>query len=500
MKRPISRGLFLPALLLLALLVLPLIIIYPSSLPPGCLETALSSVSPGDPEHPASSQAVVANCIPWRVDLWESAGMQALQAGDPRAAVQFFERAQSTAARFGRPTTSALTIEGLMALGDAYQQTGNSSAALRAWKTVAALGGLSREEAIANGLKIAHGYLAQGDYPAAIGFWQYLADLQPQDAQTHFQLGLLLATQDPETALGVLDEAASLDAKLEEPVSSLRSSIMSARFAENPAYTLVLTGRALANLNRWSLAAEAFHQATRLRPDYAEAWAYWGEALQHPDSTADAASASGPQSTAGLAELQKAVALDPKSLAAQTLLSIYWVRQGRYEQALETIRTALELAPENPVLVSELASILAVSGDLEQAYRTYQRAAALSPYDPLYLRLQVNFSLRYGYQVAQIALPLARKLVVQDPQNPINLDLMAQVFIRQGDLVNAERFLLRLLEANPDFAPAHLHLGLLYLLQGDQTAAYQELARTISLAPGSPEARQAQQAFDRSTP
>ncbi len=219
MKRPISHGLLLPILLLLALLVLPLIIIFPSSFPPSCLETALSPVSTSDPAQPASPQAVVANCMPWRVDLWEKAGMQALQAGDPRAAVQYFERAQATAARFGRPTTSALTLDGLMALGDAYQQTGNFPAALRAWKTVAALGGLSREEAIANGLKIAQGYLALGNYPAAIGFWQYLADLQPQDAQTLFQLGLLLATQDPEAALGVLEEAASLDAKLEQNLS-----------------------------------------------------------------------------------------------------------------------------------------------------------------------------------------------------------------------------------------------------------------------------------------
>ncbi len=124
----------------------------------------------------------------------------------------------------------------------------------------------------------------------------------------------------------------------------------------------------------------------------------------------------------------------------------------------------------------------------------------MSPYDPLYLRLQVSFSLEYDFHVAQIALPLARKLVVQDPQDPTNLDLMAQVFIRQGDLVDAERFLRRALDANPDFAPAHLHLGLIYLLIGNQAAALQELNRTIALAPGSPEARQAEQLIAQPTP
>jgi tetratricopeptide (TPR) repeat protein len=497
MKDTRSDGLFLPGLLLLALLVLPLVVIYPSHLPLDCLETFTQPVSTGVPVNSASSAAVMANCMPWRADLWERAGMQALQAGDPQTAVQFFERAQATAARFGHPASQALTLAGLMALGDAYQQTGNLSAALRTWKSAVDLGGLSRDQAAANALKIAQASLDVGDYPSAIASLQYLVDLQPQNAQARYQLGLLLATQAPEAALPVLDAAVSLDQKLSEPVSSLRRAILSARFAENPAYTLLLAGRALANLDQWRLAAEAFSQSTRQRPDYAEAWAYWGEALQHPDGAVQAAT---PAQSDGLVELQKAVALDPKSLAAQTFLSLFWVRQGRYDWALETLNRALLLAPDNPSLVAELAAVLAASGDLDKAYQTYQQAAALSPYDPLYLRLQVEFSLQYDYHQQEIALPVARRLVIQDPRDPANLDLMAQVLISQGDLVNAERFLRRLLADNPDFAPAHLHLGLLFLLQGDQATALQELERTISLAPGSPAARQAQQLLEHPSP
>ena len=485
------HGLFLSCLMLLALLVLPVLILNPTNQPPSCLQSSVL---------PVSSQPVLASCMPWRVDLWESAGVQALHSGDPQAAVELLERAQAVAAGFGRPASQALTPEGLVALGDAYQQTGNLAAALCAWKTAAALGGLSSELAVANALKIAQSYLALGDYSAAIGFWRYLVDRQPEDAQTRYQLGLLLATQDPEAALVVLEEAAAMDDQLAEPVSSLRRAVISARFAESPAYTLLVTGRALAALDHWNLAAEAFHQATRSRPDYAEAWAYWGEALQHPAGDVDAVSAPAPAKSDGLAELQQAVALDPQSLAAQTFLSLYWVRQGRYDQALETTRRALELAPGNSILTAELAAILAASGDLDGAYQTYQQAAALSPYDPLYLRLQVAFSLQYNYRLAEVALPLARKLVIQDPQDPANLDLMAQVFIRQGDLVNAERFLMRCLAANPDYAPAHLHLGLLYLSRGDQSAALQELSRTIALAPNSPEARQAQQLLEHPNP
>jgi tetratricopeptide (TPR) repeat protein len=494
MTKDRSPGLFLFCLLLLALLVLPFLIIRPTLLLTSCPDPFAQPLSTGDQARP-----VLASCMPWRVDLWESAGVQALQAGNPQAAVEYLERAQATAARLGRPTTQALSLEGMLALGDAYQQTGNLAAALRQWKTVAALGGLPGEQAVANALKIAQGYLSLGDYPTAIGFWRFLADRQPDDAQTQYQLGLLLATQDPEAALVVLEKAASLDDKLAEPVSSLRRAVISARFAENRAYTLLVTGRALAALDRWGLAAEAFRQSTQERPDYAEAWAYWGEALQHPD-TSDTASSTPSTKSDGLAELQQAVALDPQSLAAQTFLSLYWVRQGRYDQALETTRRALQLSPGNSILTAELAAILAASGDLDGAFQTYQQAAALSPYDPLYLRLQVQFSLQYDYRLTEVALPLARKLVIQDPKDPASLDLMAQVFIRQGDLVNAERFLRRSLAASPDYAPAHLHLGLLYLLQDDQAAAVQELKRTIALAPGSPEAQQAQQLLAPSSP
>jgi Tfp pilus assembly protein PilF len=47
------------------------------------------------------------------------------------------------------------------------------------------------------------------------------------------------------------------------------------------------------------------------------------------------------------------------------------------------------------------------------------------------------------------------------------------------------------LQVDPAHAPSHLHLGLVYALQGELSAAYREFQRALSLAPAGPIASQA---------
>jgi Flp pilus assembly protein TadD len=59
---------------------------------------------------------------------------------------------------------------------------------------------------------------------------------------------------------------------------------------------------------------------------------------------------------------------------------------------------------------------------------------------------------------------------------------MAEVLIQLGDLATARRFAIQALENNPDYAAAHMHLGLIYVLQGDRENGYQQLVLASSLA------------------
>jgi tetratricopeptide (TPR) repeat protein len=51
-----------------------------------------------------------------------------------------------------------------------------------------------------------------------------------------------------------------------------------------------------------------------------------------------------------------------------------------------------------------------------------------------------------------------------------------------GDMQEAERFYLRALQANPNFAFAHLHLAQVYLQTGQYQPAYQQISKALDLS------------------
>ena len=412
---------------------------------------------------------------PWQISLWEKAGHYALKGNDLQTAIDYLEKAPQEANSPLFPLNKTLSVKGMADLGQAYKMNGDLDAAFETWQKAESQYGASRE---LFQHKIS-AYLSQGDFLSAISELQQLIDLQPEEANSVYQLGLLMATQNPESALPHLERAAELNPDIVSKVETIRQGIRSARYAEDPAYSLLSTGRALATINQWELAAEAFRQAILEKPGYAEAWAYLGEARQHLDSETTPEE----NSQSGLTEIETALELDPESLAAHSFLALYWERQDRYDLALEAMQKATSLDPNNALLHAELARIKAASGDLEDAYTYYLKALELAPNDPTYQQNLVNFSLAYDFRIEEIALPIARRLVISDDQHPLNLDLMAQVLIHQGDLNNAERFLQRALNLYPDYAPSHLHLGLVHALKSNHKNAYEELNLAISLSP-----------------
>jgi tetratricopeptide (TPR) repeat protein len=447
------------------------------------MQQAQAALDDGLPLEASQHFERAAGYFPWRSDLWEIAGRCALQAGDDRSAIRLLEEVDRQA---------GLSVQGLVDLGDAYYGAGEIPAAEQAWQRALAAGGSLDDRT----QRLVEVYLDQNDYQGAIEALQAWVDQWPQDASLLYRLGLLTATQDPEAALDYLNRAAEIDPSLQSDVSRLQRAVIGARYAEDPAYSLLTTGRALAALGEWSLAVEAFHNATLLRPDYAEAWAYLGEAYQHLSGQENKLASKNPPQDDGLAELRKALELDPQSLAAHTLMAMYWSRRGNYDLALTYMQSAVELDPKNPLLHIELANALAQAGNVEAAYESLQQAITLAPSDPSILRQVVEFLLRYDYQLEQVALPIARRLVILAPQDAANLDSMAQLLIQLGDLDSAGRFLERALQADPDYPAAHLHLGLIYVLKDDRQRALDELRLAASLDPEGSIAAQAQRMLE----
>ncbi len=433
---------------------------------PAAVEQALAAARQAHAQNhfqEASRQiALAAQHTPWRADLWLLAGQYALQGGDAQAALRLLQQS---------PVVDELL------LGDAYRQSGDLASAITHWEAaLAAPQGKAIPAEIYPRLLEAH--RAGGDLAAAIADLQALWSLQPANAWVNYQLGLLLAATQPEIALPYLDRAGELNAPLAAGAQGLRKTLQTAQGGE-PAYNLLAAGRALGAMNEWELAAAALRQAVALRPDYAEAWAYLGEARQRLGED-------------GRADLQRALSLDSTSVAINTLAALYWQRQGDQNQAFAYLDAAAKLDPRNPVLHAEIARALAATGDLPAAEEAYRQAIRLAPGDSTYWRFMAEFALYYQIQIRELALPAARQAVWLAPADSANLAVMAHALLQLGDTFTAERYLRQALEIAPHDALLHLRLGQMYLLRGALTEARQEFDLTQALAPNTPLANQAQ--------
>jgi tetratricopeptide (TPR) repeat protein len=418
----------------------------------------------------AEHLAFVAEQQPWRTELWELAGNYAWDGENPIAAGTYY---QAAAAR------GTLSEQGYLRWGLTYAAQGNSYSALQVWQAAQNIFGVSEE--IVGQMVALH--RKNADFPALIAALKTLVNFPSQfsDPQLNYELGLLLAIYDPATAPAYLLGAYEINPEL-AAARELSFTIQRASPVDNPPYTIVAVGQKLAALHKWDFALRAFEHAIQLQPDYAEAWAFLGEAQQHQVA---------PEPDAGLAALETAIQLDPQSLAANSFLAIFWQRRGDYDRAIKYLATAAKIDPANPDLQIDLGAAQAINGNLDLAEDYYQQALANSPHNPQYFRELIEFYLRYNLNIKKVALPLARAELLIQPDNPEVLDTMGQVMIRLGDLQTAERFLQRAVARDPGFARVHLHLGVLYSLKSEPRLAAEHLWLAQNFGAGTHIANQA---------
>ena len=429
-----------------------------------------SGLSSGNYAQAAHNLAAIAELAPTYAGLWEQAAYASLRTGNYQDAAAYFDQAQQQ---------RSLSRGGQEALAEVYLHLGQGDRAESIWLTLVQTDSGSADVH----QKLLSAHLARKDFTTAIDDLRDLVSLHPDQADYRYNLGLLLCTQQPDIAMPYLSQAAELDTSYRRNVDVLSKGILRGQQEGDESYALVESGRSLASLGEWELAATAFEQATVLRPDYADAWAFLGEARQHlkePDMSA-----------VGLDDLQQALVLAPTSLTANTLMALYWQRQSKFDSALENLQAIRKEYPSNPAITAEVGSTLAMQGELSDALDAYQKAVELSSEDPFYLSQLANFSVKYEYLAREVGLPAARKAVLQSPADPHTLDTMGQVLFFLGDVNTAERYFNQALELDPDFPSAHIHMGLSKMLQGESTAAHQHWEYVISLDPDSAFAEQA---------
>lgn len=440
-------------------------------------DTANQAIARGDLQIASQNLADAGRYFPWRNDLFLLAGRYALQAGDPKAAIQYFEHPSPN---------SHLSYDELILLGDAYLQNGDSLMAEAIWKHASSL-----DKSSPAFQRLADIYLQRKDYSSAIHALESLLRINPANIPLYYQIGSLYAITDPDKALPFLVQAAQVDKINANHAQDLHDKIRTARLFDNPSYTMLIAGRQLASWGEWELAFTAFQNATVLQPDYTDAWAYMGEARQHINQVE-----VGNNSDAGYPDLKRALQLEPDSSLANTFMGLFWERQEDYSQAQNYLERAITASQNDPFLFSELGNILSKSGDLPAALSAYESAIQIAPQDSLFYRLLAEFSLNNQIQIRELALPAARQAVNLNPDSASNLDVMAQVMLLLQDYHSAERYARSAIQADPSFAPSYLHLGTAYLYLNEPAFARQWLSLAGTIDPASPVANIAKRMLD----
>jgi tetratricopeptide (TPR) repeat protein len=413
------------------------------------LHTAQSAFAEENYREQAEYLVSVAESYPWWKSLWEEAGDAAFKGEDYPLALHCYQLAQQK---------RVLSAEGLIKLGESYLANGQPASAEELWQ------GMAQSPPALE--KLARFYEGEGDFPGAAAAWEdYLAleeGAVPVELVYHY--ALLMAAVSPPQAVVYLDQAAADYPRAGDIAAVIRDSL-----TEEPAYQYAVAGQALAAADHWLLAEYAFARAAALRPDYQQAYLYWGEALQHLDSpTQDP-----------LQILEQGLALDEGSAQANLFLGLYYQRSGDHNQAITYFQKAEQSWPDHPEVYLEQGRSLAALGQLDEALSMYQQAIQLDPLKALYYRQLAEFCVDYSYQIREMGLPAARLAVQLEDKDPANLDVMGRVLLGLSDAMNADRFFQLALEADPAYAPAYYHLGILYSARDDRERARYYLEQTL---------------------
>lgn len=255
---------------------------------------------------------------------------------------------------------------------------------------------------------------------SAVPALQKAAQFLPNDAETHYNLGLALQT------LGQFDAA----------IASYRRALV-LRPDDADAHSDL--GNALQELGRHEAAVASYRRALALNPRLAEAHNKLGCALHDLGNPRDAA-----------ASYRRALALNPRDVEAYNNLGFALQEVGQLEDALTHYRQALALDPVYAVAHNNLGNVLQELGQLNSAVASFQRALELKP-EYVVAHYNLGNALQELGQI-DAALTSYQRALVLDPDSPKAHNNLGNVLKDLGQLDAALASYKRALAINREYA------------------------------------------------
>jgi tetratricopeptide (TPR) repeat protein len=211
------------------------------------------------------------------------------------------------------------------------------------------------------------------------------------------------------------------------------------------------------------------------------------EAQKAPESTGKAALLVATEEAAGkpdlaLAELQKLAAQHPKSAEVQIQIAKLQTKQGHPEEALQALRHAQQLAPDAKGLDFSIGSLEDQLGRKPEALASYRKALAKTPDDPVLLNNLAFLMAETGGnldEAQQMVITAIRKA----PKLPQLRDTLAWVELKQHNQAAALHALAALTTEHPDDPTFRYHYAVALNDSGNRSAAKDQAEAALSKKP-----------------
>ncbi|MBU0718071.1 MAG: tetratricopeptide repeat protein, partial [Planctomycetes bacterium] len=146
-------------------------------------------------------------------------------------------------------------------------------------------------------------------------------------------------------------------------------------------------------------------------------------------------------------DYQEAIRLEPRYFVAHNNLANAYQRLGKLEDAAGAYRVALQLHADYPEARSNLAGVLSQMGLLEEAVQQYRAALQLVPHDPVvHSNLGVALARQGKLDEAVAQFRAAIRIAPEDMEAQINLGL---ALTRQGKIAEAISVYRAVLQIDP---------------------------------------------------
>lgn len=299
---------------------------------------------------------------------------------------------------------------------------------------------------------------AAGDYSGAAAIYREQLVANPESAELHSNLGLMLhMAGDEDGALREFQQALRRNPKLVAP--NLFSGIALSRLGRpaeaipylnraclvEPAGAAPRLARAQAYvaLRQYANASNDYAEVVAREPSNAEGWFGMGITYR---SMADSALKLSPHSPAAgkyldsaLSALNRAAALNPASERVHLILGESLRDAGKLLDAVEEYKKAIAIRPDSAAVYLGLAATYWKAGEIDTVLPPLRRALELAPHDP-----EAN-------------------------------GIMADLLVRQGDYAAARKYAEIALAGNPDLGHVHLAMGKILLSEDRPDLAIAEL-------------------------